>query len=47
MMSIKKGVDHDGSVWGRDSSVHQTSDFLPHITQHLLSMSPMFMLVNR
>jgi hypothetical protein len=44
-MSIKKGVSDNGSVWGRDSHFHQKHDFLPHITQCLLSQSPMSMLV--
>ena len=46
MMTIKNTVPHDGLVWGRDSCVHQTCDFLPHITERLLSLSPMSMLVN-
>lgn len=39
-MTIKNIVAYDGTVWGRDSLFHQKHDFLPHITQCLLSPSP-------
>jgi len=44
-MSIKKGVDYDGPVWAGHSCFHQNRDFPAHITERLLSLSPMSMLV--
>ena len=40
-MSIKKGISYNSPVWGRDSHFHQKHDFLPNITERLLSLSPM------
>ncbi len=40
-MSIKNTVSHDGLVWAGHSCFHQNRDFPAHITERLLSLSPM------
>ena len=45
-MSIKKGVDYDGMAWDGDSYVHQMYVFPSHVTEPLLSLSPISESVN-
>ena len=40
MTSIKNSVSYDRLIWGGDSLFHQKHDFPPHITDSLLSLSP-------
>ena len=40
-MRIKSRVSYHGPAWGRGSFFHQKLDFLPHVTEHLLSLKSM------
>jgi len=40
-MSIKKGISYNRLVWAGDSFFHQIYVFPAHITERLLSLSPM------
>jgi len=40
MANIKSSLTYSRTVWGRNSHFHQKHDFLPHITELLLSKRP-------
>jgi hypothetical protein len=45
MESIKSLPQYDGMAWGGGSLLHQRHDFPSHVTELLLSVSPMSGLV--
>jgi hypothetical protein len=41
MVSIKNAHSYEGTAWDGDSLFHQNYDFPSHVTERLLSLSPM------